>query len=753
MVNKSRVNSFTGLCCCALFALPFVCRPADGQTFQVGLPPPEAVPSIPPGDDLIVYIHGGPSSRLEEASDLAPQLLAAGASVGTHYTVIAFDQPSQGYSQMLDPWAVAPPHSSSNQTLMVQFEEDVIVAFLQSLEQSVPGFKLSDHSVHFIGGSLGGALTLRMGHRPETWIKKLVSWNPASVWTSFGGDVLKGAALHATFLQAVEDEPDSRRKEYFDDAFGSEAETFGVQPNPEEWYRGNRGYSGVAGILGYGNSDTTQPFSAEWPCKSGYIEGSRIEQQEIYNQNFRRWHWRLGGELLLFSFFNTAWNQAPPDPGTGYIAGPTPNYRSLTKPTLLIASADDDWDEGQLLPVELGPSAGNHWENRWTRIQTMAPLMTETPGKALFLMGTGHSVHNERPKFLAKKITEFLTDSAPLAAPLAPQLPFVTEQQMTNATGTTEDAWCTPRTPVNSKASWPLTPGFQAPTSTFLDDAASAQWLGAFWPRDPWGNFPDGGSPGSHSLRAAAPLREFAWQPDPMADLRKAASELHDGHNDWGNAYADLAVSGGSAYAAFAALAPNAQRLGKAIGLVPGPQSDQWMRCLLQCEQCTTHVLGKSNMTPVTTCKKTADACGPSCMKTLPQAWVPALADPGWAAAINAALNRAYQDAYAIRRPDVADNFALRQRLAWIAVSGEDDSPTRPVNVPSGIPVSDAKGISFLNRVYPQFDAQVTVNTQNMTTCPAGSASPCTPSPIPITVRIRYTIASLPPFAIPRQAQ
>jgi hypothetical protein len=46
--------------------------------FELGVLPPEATPTIPAGDDIVLYIHGGPGSRLEEASDLVGPLHAAG---------------------------------------------------------------------------------------------------------------------------------------------------------------------------------------------------------------------------------------------------------------------------------------------------------------------------------------------------------------------------------------------------------------------------------------------------------------------------------------------------------------------------------------------------------------------------------------------------------------------------------------------------------------------------------------------------
>ncbi len=40
--------------------------------------------------------------------------------------------------------------------------------------------------------------------------------------------------------------------------------------------------------------------------------------------------------------------------------------------------------------------------------QRTAPLMTMTPGTALFLDKTGHSLDNERRRYFARQIVEFL---------------------------------------------------------------------------------------------------------------------------------------------------------------------------------------------------------------------------------------------------------------------------------------------------------------------------------------------------------
>jgi hypothetical protein len=65
-----------------------------------------------------------------------------------------------------------------------------------------------------------------------------------------------------------------------------------TQPNPEEWYRGDRDkYASDA--------DTSQPFEPEWSCKWDYIGQARLEQQEIYSRKMRLWHYRFGAEELF----------------------------------------------------------------------------------------------------------------------------------------------------------------------------------------------------------------------------------------------------------------------------------------------------------------------------------------------------------------------------------------------------------------------------------------------------------------------
>ena len=90
--------------------------------------------------------------------------------------------------------------------------------------------------------------------------------------------------------------------------------------------------------------------------------------------------------------------------------------------------------------------------------------------------------------------------------------------------------------------------------------------------------------------------------------------------------------------------------------------------------------------------KKISASCGPPAVVPGERALV---------AGCQQALARAYQVANFLRSGQalpIAEKRALRNRLGWIAVSGEDDTPHRPVNVPSSN--------------YPQFDVDVSVRTR-----------------------------------------
>jgi pimeloyl-ACP methyl ester carboxylesterase len=627
--------------------------PPTPAAYQLGVLPPEPTPTIPDGDDIILYIHGGPGSRLEESGDLVGQLHSEGNKLNPpkRYTVIAFDQPSQGYTSMLGPDQIVPTHDQiKDHYPTVQFSEDFIVAFVDALDAIVP---IKQRNIFIIGGSTGGALALRMGHRSEYWIQRIVAWSAACVWNTYAhrpGEPGTGVALHEGFARSGYGENPGRRGEFFDQAFGAttiptwwtSTFSFGfgtaiLQPNPEEWYRGDRDYY-------YPNA----PHAAkEWPCKWDYIAATRLEYEEVYNWRFRRWHWRLGTELLLFSFFNDDWEGPANTPELPQGA----NYWSITKPTLLAAAEDDDWDEGPNQP----------YENRYSRTIYLAQLMIKgpTPGKTLFLPNTGHSIHNERPKLFAQQVVAFL--SSPGWKP-----PFQVVFDQPNP----PDEDCKARPSQLSQ--------YPRPRPELMDKPLSATYL--IQPANLGGDFSDGGSPGTYSLRLNKALSDVAAAQNSTVAMGHAAARYYRGDPTW-SGFADLAVTGRAAYEY----------------LRNNPPTDG------QIEGAAVVILAAASISQ------------PDPIKL--------------AEAVLSAMTRAYKVAWVLRDPDLAEGVRLRPAWGWIAVSGEDDSPARPVNVSSGIPIFGPDGTTQIS-AHPQFEI--------------GVQMPQHPKYYPVSFQVRYSIASPP---------
>jgi pimeloyl-ACP methyl ester carboxylesterase len=363
-------------------------------------------PSIPPGDEVILYIHGE-GSRAEEALDFIPALHAVGAAAGRSFTVIAFDQPSCGYSTMVPHLSVAPmppmkkpvdtsPFAGSP---ILDFVENAIVTFVETLMASFP-----NKITAVVGGSLGGHMALRLAASQKDWVRNVVAWSPASVMDHdvslgklFGREIsfpqrmltdphLAGLAtdgpsppwpaspespsLRADFFKTVWCQDTFNPKDYEGDAFGiaQGLVAAGIIPEP---------ITATVVVEGALRSLPTVPPQPQmwyrdggWPSKPTYIEESRRDRREVYNTNFRQWHWRICEEMLGFKF-----DALVP---------------RMNKPLLLIVGKRDQYPMVHFL------------SNVSSFATTLGGL-----GKALIVQDTGHSIHNERPYFLANQIVSF----------------------------------------------------------------------------------------------------------------------------------------------------------------------------------------------------------------------------------------------------------------------------------------------------------------------------------------------------------
>jgi pimeloyl-ACP methyl ester carboxylesterase len=366
-----------------------------------------ATPSIPLGDEVILYIHGE-GSRAEEALDFIPALFAVGAAAGRSFTVIAFDQPSCGYSTMVPHLSVAPMPPTKGHFIdtspfagspILDFVENTIVTFVETLMAS---FRNTITAV--VGGSLGGHMALRLAASQKDWVRNVVAWSPASVMDhdvsllgkSFpqrmltdphlAGLVTDGPSppwpesselpgLRSVFFKTVWCQDTFNPKDYEGAevaAVAGELLSAGLFPIPDPIF----GFITVAIIIHAINDLPTVPpqpqmwYRADWLSKLTYIEESRRDRREVYNVNFRQWHWRICEEMIGFKFDTLA--------------------PRMNKPLLLMVGELDQYPEV------------NFFSNVSRIAATLGGL-----GKALTVQDTGHSIHNERPYFLANQIVRF----------------------------------------------------------------------------------------------------------------------------------------------------------------------------------------------------------------------------------------------------------------------------------------------------------------------------------------------------------
>lgn len=288
---------------------------------------------------------------------------------GRNIVVISVDLPTSGYADNLNYNVVSPlgdvgqpkfpnDFGASGNTRLLDFIEAFVVRFAETLDGTIP-FRSNIKAV--MGGSLGGNLTFRLGRRPNVpWLPEFVVWSPASIWDSLarGADVGPHLGLRQAWFNADQamNTPGG----------GDRSSFFGSWDKPT-----------VPLIIPVAQSGTWT--SDYYLCKYSSVAGARLDRQETYDAHFLAWHWRLGLEQLIFSHQTI-------DPKTT-----KPLFMANTKPMLLACGLEDN------VPYNDICSATQ---------KTAAQMLT--PGKALFLGQTGHSLDNERRSFWAQQIIAFL---------------------------------------------------------------------------------------------------------------------------------------------------------------------------------------------------------------------------------------------------------------------------------------------------------------------------------------------------------
>lgn len=343
---------------------------------------PDPVPSIAPGSEVILFVHGM-DSRAEEATDITKALFVRLNENEQHaprknLVIITVDLPSSGYTQSLDYnsisllAAIGSPFSNADfaatgLTPMLDFLETFLVRFVETLP---PNLAVKETMKAVMGGSLGGNLTFRLGRRKDTsWIKNVVTWSPASIWNSMGegNSLAVHAAPRRTWFNANDrnsSDPNDltparlgRRKDFFVRGWDEPAAGIVVPlSQPETW------------------------TATSYRCRDAAIAASRLDRQETYNPLFLSWRWRLAAEQLLYSHqtFELETGQR--------------RYIRNDKRMFLSCGVLDAVPFNHICPST----------------QTTAPHMKLTPGMARYLPDTGHSVDAERPTYFARKMDEFL---------------------------------------------------------------------------------------------------------------------------------------------------------------------------------------------------------------------------------------------------------------------------------------------------------------------------------------------------------
>jgi pimeloyl-ACP methyl ester carboxylesterase len=342
--------------------------------------PPVLEPELPDGDRIILFINGS-DSRLEEANGLIPRLVRLPDGRPSGFSVLTVDLPGSGYAGLIDhtevgPWnpSIHPPRPgfpsgvgdpTSVPISVLPFMENFIVSFVAelSMQLGTPGL-VESRLAAVVGGSLGGNLALWLARRQGPWVKNAVAWDAGSVWRSLlspasfapgstdARAMAEAGALSLGISHAIPDagapEIAGSRDSFFAGVFDQKIPP-SMKPQPEHWYRD------------------------DWPGKPQSITMARLDRRETYTSQFRRWHWRVSLEELMWTWRDPA----------------VQDFRSRI---LLGAGRDDD----------ISPA------NFFTNTAQLATELADIDGDSFFFDHTGHSVHAERPEALAGKIMAFL---------------------------------------------------------------------------------------------------------------------------------------------------------------------------------------------------------------------------------------------------------------------------------------------------------------------------------------------------------
>lgn len=181
-------------------------------------------------DAPLILIHGH-GSRLEEYDALLPHLTE-------RRRVLIPDLPGCGYSDK--------PHDRRYDLALY---EDALLGFADAVG-------VGDRA-HLAGGSLGGNLVLRLGHREPERFARLAAWAPAGAW-----DRMRALALFGTLMKQL-------RFMFW----------------PSLWVQSRFWYS------------------KRWTGRDQALRDAWAYFREVYGPGFHRMYWEIGADQALQSHF------------------------------------------------------------------------------------------------------------------------------------------------------------------------------------------------------------------------------------------------------------------------------------------------------------------------------------------------------------------------------------------------------------------------------------------------------------------
>lgn len=312
----------------------------------------------------IVYLHGL-GSRAEEGQGIGEHLTGSGSD----YVVVAPDLPWNGYT-------TAPCLSKNDLGLYYDWDGtpgrkfpalDALEAFVIEFVAKVPG--LAPKVACVAGGSLGATLTLRLSRGKSAWRPpRAAMWSPAGLWDAQNTVAIK----HSEVCKRTYD-------------LANWAEYTGTPPDEVV-------ATGATRYFTFNFTEDHQPFTGlgfqSWWSEAflntdlgkSHVNGSIDDRLELYREANRRMQFRLAYEQLCFSVRDRL-DQVGGESDT-----------PVERPLLLLCGTKDDQAH----------------VNIFQRMQDLAHAKRNQTGRAIWIDGAGHSLHDECPGQVATYLKAFI---------------------------------------------------------------------------------------------------------------------------------------------------------------------------------------------------------------------------------------------------------------------------------------------------------------------------------------------------------